>query len=237
MRQIRAPRVIATAVTALLVGGGLAPNAANAVEFDAPRTILGSDCTKWLKWNGGLPRGRGHTPEPEPSGKVKLCWVKYKLRSNDDRADYYAISLQSTWTLREGDKRYPAEMHQATDSTRGAIDRVFGSTGSYTSSQDCTDPVTISFAVGPFGVSTTPRICDDYGISRYKSASDKSYWRSARAGGLRSIETAFVQKVRRGQVPKFDAVFAIPRYKVKYDEGAGYWRSKKHLKWISWTDR
>lgn len=215
----------------------MSPAPATAVEFSASKSILGTACTKWLKWNGGLPEGVGHAPDVEPRGTVKLCWVKYKLRSNDPDADYYAMSLQSSWNIKEGSRSYPAEMQMATDSTIRATGRVVGSTSSYTSTHDCTEPFTVSFSVGPIGVSTTPRICDNYGIQRYKSAADKAYWRSTRAGGLRDIETAFVEKVPKGRVPKFDAVFAIPRYRVKYYEAGGYWTSEKRLKWISWTDK
>lgn len=235
MRSTRTWRVLAAASAAALATSLLSAPAATAVEFNTSRSILDSDCTTWLKWRGGFPENVTH-PNVEPHGKVKLCWVKYRLKDRDPDARYYAVSLQSMWRSR-GDSRYPAEMQQVVRSTVGSMDRVYGSTNSYTSSKDCSDSVTVSFGVGPFSASTTPKICDNYGIERYKANGSESYWRSDRAGGLRYIETAFAQKVPRGQVPLYDIVFAIPNYKVTFHEAAGYWSSSKRLKWKSWTDQ
>lgn len=236
MNLIRHFRLLATAAAIAVTASLMSAPTARAVEFTASRTILGSDCTKSLKWHGGFPY-EGMFADDPARGRVKLCWVKYRLRDRDPDAAYYAVSLQSEWTHVHGERKFPAKMHHAVVSSIRGDRRVFGGTASYTSSSDCLDEVSVSFGVGPIGVSTTPRICDDYGIERYKLGREKALWRSSKAAGLRTIETVYVQKVPQGRVPRFDVVFAIPRYRNWFYEAGGYWKSEERFKWVSWGGR
>jgi hypothetical protein len=229
----------AVILTSSLLAATGAGASAKAVEEHAQRRLIkDSDCTSQkrpLKWNGGLPTGI--TPSTWPRGTVVVCWVKRKIKDGDRHGDYYKVILKTEWKLKKGAAGYPAELHQAVVSSADSKDNVYSATKSFVSSHECSDAFSVDFGLGPFSLSTSPKICKDYKVSRYHYDTNDTYWKSLHAGKTPRVATGFVQKVREGVVPKFDFVFAIPRYDNVWNEAGGYWESTKDFKWISWSDK
>lgn len=241
-RRRSAHRTLLAALLGILVAplltvvGPAAP--AQAVEFTAGRSILKSGCTSQtdrMHWWGGMDTGIRTVKWAK--GRVHVCWVKYRLKDRDDSADYYAVSLTSYWTMKRGLRRDPAEMNQIVTSSLGSKGSVYGATNDFTSTRACNESLSVTLSAGPFGATVSPKLCESYKVDRYRYAESEAYWRSPRAGGLRKVETAFVQKVRQGRVPKFDIYFAIPQYRNYWYDAGGYWKHEKKLKWVTFLDR
>ncbi len=225
----------------LLASVGLAAvQAQNPASAAAETRIVNSACTSKtdkLRWNGGLPDGVGISPKPWPRGRVVLCYTKYRILDEDPNADYYKVVATASYTLTKGARSYPANLNQVIVSSRSAKNNVYGATKGFTSKKACSSPFSLSFSVGPFGVSTSPKVCDGYKATRHIFEPDQAYWRAAKAGGFPRLRTAFAQKVGQGVKPKFDVLFAIPRYENKWNNAGGYWVSKKHVVWKTFLDR
>lgn len=216
----------------------VSPQAAAAASAAADERIVSSHCTNKQRpyhWNGGFRRGQGVSSQKWPVGRVYICWTKYRIADSDRRFDYYKMVVTTVWSHKEGGRDNPAETQQALVSNLTARGNVYESTPSFTSRRNCSDAFSVSFGVGPFSVSTSPKVCDDYRVTRIADRLDRAQWKSTRAAGLRRVQTAFVQKVRQGAVPKYDVVVAIPQYQNRWDGGA--WISTKRLKWVSWSNR
>jgi hypothetical protein len=212
-------------------------SSASAMSMSVPATILGSGCSTTMSWWGGYPAATGNWPSKRPKGTVKVCWFKYRLKDQDPNGDYYAVDTKTTWTISEGAASYPANMYQSLASSLSSKDNVFDSTGSHTSSTSCSTGVSLSFSIGIASASVSPKVCRTYSFARYSKTSNGSDWSSAKAGGLRVVETGFMQKVPNGLVPKFDFVFGIPRYNNAWYEAGGWWTSSKAIYWVSYSNK
>ncbi len=191
-----------------LTFSGVVP--ADAATASVSLTIVSSQCARDLRWSGE--NVKNGTSNWWPRGTVNHCVIKYRLSDSDKAYDYYMVEMVSEYTLTSGHKELAAEGSHTVTSSIDASGGVYGATKSYTSNASCSQPVTISVAVGPFSVAVSPTVCDGYSIRRDELGAGYAQWAAPRVGGVDSLETVFVQKVPSGKVPKFAALFTRPAW-------------------------
>lgn len=185
-----------------------------------------------MAYAGGYPVQGAQYGDRWATGHVYVCYTKYRISDGDPNGDYYALVADSHWTYSAGNKSYPARMYQFVASNATSKDNVYGSTPGFTSNQSCSTSFSVSFGVGPFSVSTSPRVCSGYTVSRTTYSYVRSNWQAEKVGGLSNVETAYSQKVANGTVPKFEVHFAIPNYGHYYN--GSYWQTTANWTWVDW---
>jgi hypothetical protein len=211
---------------------------APAASFSPSASIVSSGCTSQtspMSWWGGFPSD-GVWPASWPSGKVYVCFTKYRISDSDPNADYYAMVATSNWTFSSGGRSYPAYTSQSISSDRASRDNVYSSTGSFTSSSSCTTAFSVSFGAGPVSATVTPKLCSSYRVTRRGYSGTGAWWDSPSAGGLNRVETAFLQKVGNGVVPHYTVTFSIPQYVNTWYANL-YWRTSAHLVYQTFSNR
>jgi len=229
----RAVRALAVVTIPALVAV-VAATPSEAASISPGAKIVKSACTSQssqIPYAGGY-KYDGVWPSRWASGKVYVCYTKYRLTDADPKADYYALVVTSHWTYSSGARSYPARMYQFIASNTAAISNVYGSTPSFTGSKSCSSAISVGFGVGPFSISTSPTLCKSYKVTRTAYTSSRSNWTSTQAGGLKTVETVFSEKVKNGKVPLFEAHVAIPQYKHYWTGSA--WQTSEAFRWVDW---
>jgi len=224
--------VAGLAVPALVAVTAAAPSQA---AISPGAKIVKSACTSQksqIPYAGGYAY-TGMWPTRWATGKVYVCYTKYRLSDADKSADYYAVVVTSHWTHTGGSRSYPARMYQFIASNTKAVSNVYGATPSFTGRSTCSSPFTVSFGVGPLSVSTTPKVCKSYKVTRTAYTSNRANWTSAQAGGLTTVQTAYSEKVKNGKVPQFEIHVAIPQYRHSWSDGSG-WKTTQAFRWVDW---
>ena len=234
-RRRRTGRLLLLALPALLVLGIAAPPA-RAVGFQgASASIVGSRCTSQaspMSWSGGYPVQGAQYADRWASGRVFVCFTKYRLSDRDPAGDYYAMVVTSHWSLSSGNRGYPARTYQFTSSNAASRDNVYSATPSFTSNLSCSSPLSYGLQLGPFSLSATPSVCKGYRVNRTAYTATRANFQSEKAGGLRTLETVYAQKVRNGTVPRFDVHVAVPTYR-HYFNGL-WWETGAAWRWVDW---
>jgi hypothetical protein len=229
----RALALAATTVAALAASS--AP--AGAITFSTGASIVGSYCTDQhnrIGWWGGYPY-EGVFPESHPRGTVYVCWYKHRLDDRDGSADYYAMTAVSQWYFTGGGRNYPAYMSQDIKSNTTSRDNVYSATGSFSSNRSCSETFGVTFGTGMVSATVPIKMCSGYAVTRRSYSSTGAFWDSPKAGGLNRIETAFIQKVPQGVVPRFNVTFGIPQYTNSWTGNA--WRSTARIVYQSFTGK
>jgi len=228
--------------------GGLGSLQATAARFSSTSTTINpsakvedSRCSNQISqisYAGGYPHN-GVFADRWASGKVYVCFTKYRFPDSDPRGDYYALEASSHWTYQKGKRSFPARMYQFIASNTKSKDNRYGSTPSFTSSKNCNQSFSIGFQIGPplfnLAASGNQTLCKGYNVTRTDYKDNRSNWTSSQAGGLTTINTTYFQKVPEGVVPRFDVHFGIPQYKHSWKHN--YWETKENFYWVDYYKR
>jgi hypothetical protein len=174
----------------------------------------------------------------KPYGTTTEQWTKFECTNNQDpTADYWGITVETTWQFVGGNEGDPATMYQQIYSDTLALGGVRSSTDIWTSSTGCSTPISAGLNIGIFFIGGTLQACNSYGINRYNFNDNGAQWTSDNAGELRDISTTYVEKVPKGVVPRFDIQFGIPQYVgVPNPCQCPYYDVSSHLVWTDISD-
>lgn len=187
-----------------------------------------------IPWRAGDPVNTIFYPyNNEPHGKMYLCYWTYLLGKKSADGDYYAVHLKTVW---EGESLYTdheAPAIQYVESNRSSKDSIWDSTPTYTSNETCSIPVAVGINVGYISIGTEFKVCRGTTVSavRWSMGTD---WSTNDVLHVRTIETAFSQKVRHGLVPTFTIEFAVPYYTYT-QVGAQEWKITRAFNWYDYS--
>jgi hypothetical protein len=224
--------VVALVVSALVTTAAPASAVATFVPGASINKSYCTSQTAQLAWWGGNNNGV-HPDLVQPKGSMYLCYYKYRIADSDSSGDYWAMSVETYWTLRDGEADYPAVMYQNATSNLSARSNVYTATPSFTSNTSCNSSLSFTVSAGPIGATVRPRVCSGYRVNRYGYGPTQALYTSTSAGGLRKVETVYLQKVANGAVPRFTVSVAIPRYTHTWN--GLYWKQTAKLTWLSYT--
>ena len=142
------------------------------------------------------------------------------------------IYASSTWTLKGGQPSQDAAAYQYISSSKSARGHVFDATPSYTSSEECSNNFPVSLSLAGIGVTVNPKVCDSYRVKRTSKSATTAAYTAAKVGGVRSVETAYVQKVAKGAKPVYTVTFWRPTYKHRWN-GAQWVETSGNTKWTA----
>ncbi|ROO86870.1 hypothetical protein EDD29_4452 [Actinocorallia herbida] len=227
-RPAKLALVTAAAATAVVATS----TSASAASFTVSAKVNKSDCTsqsspyKW--WGGGPSSASAYTYRPR--GTVVICYYKYRIADSDRRYDYWAVSIVSKWRFSDGDPKAGARMFQNIKSNVGARSNVYAATPTHKSNRTCSQTFDVAVQVGFFSATVSPRICKGYTVKRSSYSSKYARYTSAKAGGLRVVDTVYTQKVPKGVVPKYNLSVGVPRYEFKW---TGIWNVTSRIVYIN----
>ncbi len=235
-------RPIRIALTLVLSAAGLGALAApaHAAEPSCEAGIVGTGTTvnhpeSW--WGGQSYQPAVIWNDTHPRGTTYHQWTKFKCSlASDPDYDYYGLDAESFWTIDKGNKDDPATIFQQIYTDTPSEDGYGNSTDSYVSHSDCGIPVDVGVELGIVHIGTSMDICKDYGINRYGHGPAGALYTGDKAGEYRHVETAFMEKVPKGIVPKFEVDFGIPQYQTAWDPGTIYYNVTSHIAWDYITD-
>lgn len=230
-RPTRAVLVTAAAATAVIATS----TSASAADFSVSARVNKSSCTsqsspyKW--WGGGPSSASAYTFRPR--GTVFICFTKYKISDSDRRYDYWAVEIESNWRFTDGDAKAGAQMFQNIKSSIEARGNVYAATPTHKSNRSCSQSLSVAVQVSFFNATVSPKICSGYTVKRSSYSAKYARYTSAKAGGLRRVQTLYTQKVPQGRVPKYNLSVGVPRYEFKW---TGIWDVTSRISYINRTN-
>jgi hypothetical protein len=206
-------RRAATTICALVIGllvPLLVPGPAQAAVENA--SIVKSHCDRfeaWQNWRGGFigPKPDKYT---KTFGKFGLCLVKYKIDDKERRYNYYALEAMVYYRAKNV-STLGGSGSLSVRSDMEAKDGFFFASPSQRG-ESCSEPVTISLSYGFVSGSVTPRICDEKVVKRKAQTTRGGRWATANVAKTGKWDVVYIQKVRRGSVPKFKVRMVWPFY-------------------------
>lgn len=177
-----------------------------------------------IVWRGGKPRKnlKEDPASTEPHGTATVCWTLYRDASAE-AGDIYRVVLDSRWAPAEAKNGFTAafmsqSVRSNTKPEKGNVDY----TPTATARQDCM-PLSVGLSVGALlaiSVGTTFEACGvavTVTLSRLGIPGQAlgAVWSAPTAGGLRRVETQYVQRVKHGAKPSYQIEFKIPSYVYK----------------------
>ncbi len=178
-----------------------------------------------ISWRGGETQYSDFAWYPfdeAPHGTMYFCYTTYRLGNKTSDGDYYGVDLKSVWSGGGLMNWMQAVARQSVSSTVTPKDSVYDWTGTYTSSHECSVPISVGIGAGPISIGTTIQACSGYKVTLESHASISATWRSDYALKVPSMENSYFEKVPHGSVPKFTFTWKVPYYSYTTDSN-GHW--------------
>jgi len=199
-----------------------------------PLLVRASQCSPVGSW-AGQNYSTAYPGSLWPRGTVKSCVWKFRLDEKDATYDYYLVAVDADVAVTGGQANLGANAYIEIDSSKAAASSAgsYDATKSYTSNKSCTSNFSLSVGVGAFSASVTPTVCSGYSVNRTYVGPKGASFNAPKLGGVRGLETGYLQRVPAGTVPIFTVAVKRPTYKHVYESGSKYYRET--AAWTTWT--
>lgn len=202
---------LCVAAVGMTVMSVLAPSgAAGAVDSNFRLTEVDSRCLPYLSWQGA---SAGRNPRANSKGTVRYCVRKYRVIESNSRKDFYVAVVEADVVFTGSWRGAPAASDVKVRSSLAAQENDYGASKTVVG-RTCSRPVSVSFRFGSISVGTSPKICSGGNVTLTQQGKRGATWAADKFGSVENWDTAYLQAVKPGQVPRFTFTLERPNYRI-----------------------